>query len=380
MAVIYFSCERKIKKIYYYIFTLTLLFILSFIIPLLMQSNAINDNIIFAMSRILFIIPYILYNKYKKYSLKVNFNFTKNDWIIFSLFIPIRFFLMAFQLFINNKVIYIVVNYFIIRYFQYLFIIFFLSLLMKFVSKFKFYIHHIISLIISSLILAALSVAAILKINFRRFETPHLIILIIITLLNFIFISISITYYKFLIDEKNISFYIICFFYGLIDFLFIIVSIIIYNATSIISDLFISINYKVILSSLLVLIYYIAYNLFFYRTISEHPVIYGEIVDVYTTFLSSLISISINKLPFRAGFLIAFEGILILISSFIFTEIIELKIYGLNRNTRRCILKREIEEKRELDEVFDDLIDEKVEISRGYFIEIGFNPKIQSEY
>ena len=234
-------------------------------------------------------------------------------------------------------------------------------------------------MIISFLILAALSVAALLKINFGRFETPHLIILITITLLDFIFMSISFTYYKYLIDEKNISFYIICFFYGLIDWIFIIVSIIIYNRTSIISYLSININYKVILSSLLLLIFYIAYNLFFYRAISEHPVIYGEIFDVYTTFLSSLVKISLNNLPFSTRFLIVFEGILILISSFIYTEIIVLKFSGLNRNTRRSILKREMEEKIELDECFDELIDEKVEISRGYYIEIGFNTIIQEK-
>ena len=43
------------------------------------------------------------------------------------------------------------------------------------------------------------------------------------------------------------------------------------------------------------------------------------------------------------------------------------------------LLKREMEEKIELDECFDELIDEKVEISRGYFINIGFNPIIQDE-
>ena len=206
-----------------------------------------------------------------------------------------------------------------------------------------------------------------------------MIILITISILDFIFISISFTYYKFLIDEKNISFYIICFFYGLIDLLFIIISFIIYNGTSIISYLSINIDYKVILSSLLLLIFYIAYNLFFYRAISEHPVIYGEIFDVYITFLSSLVNISLNNLPFSTSFLIVFEGILILISSFIYTEIIELKFSGLDRNTRRSILKREIEEKRDLDEFFDELIDEKVEISRGYFIEIGFNTIIQEK-
>ena len=87
---------------------------------------------------------------------------------------------------------------------------------------------------------------------------------------------------------------------------------------------------------------------------------------------------NINTLFFYEWFLIILAGILVLFSSFIYIEIIELSFCGLNRNTRRNILKRVIEENLELDGLKnDELKTDNVEISKGYIIELNFNQQLE---
>ena len=51
----------------------------------------------------------------------------------------------------------------------------------------------------------------------------------------------------------------------------------------------------------------------------------------------------------------------------------------MNRNTRRNILKRELEEKKEIGLYGIELKNDKIEISKGYFIDISFNGQIEDD-
>ena len=285
--------KKILKKFYYYIFILTILYSFYSFILIFTTIRNVNDVLIDPSSRILFVIPYIIYNNCisNEYSRKFNFNFTKKDWILFVLIIFIRFIYMAFTLFFETIPGFGFLNYFIINYFRCLLIIIILSLLMKFVSKFNFYIHHITSLGISSLIIIMLMISLIYNVNFEFFPPPSLAILVIIFFLNLILISISLIYCKYLMDKKNISFYLVCFFYGLVDLSSAIISIIIFNNTSIFKYSFGVINFKKILVKLYLLIFYSIFNYIYYRTISELSVIYGEIFTIQYRFMNSIMNI-----------------------------------------------------------------------------------------
>ena len=111
---------------------------------------------------------------------------------------------------------------------------------MKYVSKFNFYAHHIISIKIVSIIIIILAIVIIFNLN-NNLSTPYLksfaSTLFLYSLLN----SVVYTYYKYLIEQKNISFYIVCSFFGFIEFII--------RFQSFLSFLPLC-NYKVILSSL----------------------------------------------------------------------------------------------------------------------------------
>ena len=66
---------------------------------------------------------------------------------------------------------------------------------------------------------------------------------------------------------------------------------------------------------------------------------------------------------------------------FIYDEILELNFCGINKNTRRNILKRELEEKKYIDTDLyeDELNNNKFEISEGYLMEIQFNDQIEDD-
>ena len=130
--------------------------------------------------------------------------------------------------------------FYISRYFEYLSLIIFLSLLMKYVSKFNFYAHHIISIKIVSIIIIILAIVIIFNLN-NNLSTPYLISFASTLLLYSLLNSVVYTYYKYLIEQKNISFYIVCSFFGFIEFII--------RFQSFLSFLPLC-NYKVILSSL----------------------------------------------------------------------------------------------------------------------------------
>ena len=169
-------------------------------------------------------------------------------------------------------------------------------------------------------------------------------------------------------------------FYGLVDLSSTIIYFIIFNHVSIFKYPFGDINFKNILVQLYMLIFFCIINYIYYRTISELSVIFGEIFNIILLFMDSIMDILISKnaLSFYQWFLTILAGILVLFSSFIYIEIIELNFCGLNKNTRRNILKRVIEENLELDDFKnDELKTDNIEISKGYLVELGFNQQLE---
>ena len=258
-------------------------------------------------------------------------------------------------------------NYYTVRYLEYLLIFVFLSLLMKFVSNFNFYAHHIISIIMMSIIIIILTILIFFKINNNYFSTRHLIFFVLFIFLNRLLESITYAYYEYLIKKKNISFYIVCFFYGSIEFIIQFKSFLRHLP---------NFNYKSILCSLALLMYFIGFNFFFYRTIYENSVIYGCTFYIYMQIIHS---VEFSLLKYFIGYSIIIVGILILIFAFIYAEIIELNCCGLNKNTRRNILKRELEEKKDIDLNDSELKNDKIEISKGYYLEMGVNDQIEDD-
>ena len=90
-------------------------------------------------------------------------------------------------------------------------------------------------------------------------------------------------------------------------------------------------------------------------------------------------SVEFSLLKYFIGYSIIIVGILILIFAFIYAEIIELNCCGLNKNTRRNILKRELEEKKDIDLNDSELKNDKIEISKGYYLEMGVNDQIEDD-
>ena len=107
------------------------------------------------MSRIVLIIPYVIYNLCisDKRIMELNFNFNRKDFIIFALIIIIHFFFNCSRLW-NSYYIYINNNTYIVSILNYtnkILTIILLSLFMKYLTNFNFHIHHIISLMIAFL-------------------------------------------------------------------------------------------------------------------------------------------------------------------------------------------------------------------------------------
>ena len=156
-------------------------------------------------------------------------------------------------------------------------------------------------------------------------------------------------------DEKYISFYIVCCIFGICDLIFqIILDILGYyygnfiyfqgvkvNFSSI-ND--IEINASVFLKSLPFVISYIIFYCFYYVIIDKFTAVHGAILEIFTLLADNLIDL-IKYKNVSEALLFGFLFSCIIFSLFVFTEIIELNFCGLNKNTRRNIIKRENIEK-----------------------------------
>ena len=383
MALILCSFDNKIKMLYRYYFIFLLLSVFKFFFNYKIKNEDFDDhNLLFTdpISRVLLIIPYIIYNKCisSKYNNRFTLNFATKDWIIFILIFFIHFFYNVFYLFgyyfgkLDNSY-----DYMVECSTEFLIIIF-LSILMKFVSNFRFYSHHVASVIIAFIFTIIFGIIFFYKSNYYLYiYFSQAIINVLIIIFYYFLECIYITYHKYLLDKTSISFLIVCSFYGFIDFIFIFAGYFILNINFSISDY---IDRVIIFEIIINIICFSLFFYFYYRIIYEYNIIYAEILSFFFNTIESLSNAVIYKKYKYKSSLIILEGIFILVCLLIYDEIIELNFCKLNKNTRRNILIREKRESLDLDQTLSELLEdvnieknEKFEISNGYLIDLDNN-------
>ena len=377
---IYCSFDQKTRKFYillfsYFISDICLISIHNY---LNFQEFSLVEDFIESISKIIVIIPYFIYKicSKKEYitSLKNKKSISNNnikDYIIFILVVIIEFLFSIFLIELRSKN-----NYYEVI------VLFYFSLLMKIYTDFKFYKHRIVGLIIFSIFSITKEILTFrLTFNFTN----------ILLNIYFLFLFAIIFYYQqYLISLRNISFYIVCSFYGLIDSIFLIITKILY------SELGLYINYKNYkiskfhnelifknYSTILVKVlpYFFIYAIKYiisYFIIDNFSIIHSRIIYISSNMVQNILvsikSSDNDEVLFNSLFII-----IKFISLGIYLEIIEIKFCGLNKNTRRNILIREILEKCEINQIIDNedeeenesiLEDKKIEFSDGYLVDI----------
>ena len=377
---IYCPFEQKTRRFYillfsYFISDICLISIHNY---LNFQEFSLVEDFIESISKIIVIIPYFIYKIFSKKeyitSLKNKKSISNNnikDYIIFILVVIIEFLFSIFLIELRSKN-----NYYEVI------VLFYFSLLMRIYNDFKFYKHRIVGLIIFSIFSITKEILTFrLTFNFTN----------ILLNIYFLFLFAIIFYYQqYLISIRNISFYIVCSFYGLIDSIFLIITKILY------SELGLYINYKNYkiskfhnelifknYSTILVKVlpYFFIYAIKYiisYFIIDNFSIIHSRIIYISSNMVQNILvsikSSDNDEVLFNSLFII-----IKFISLGIYLEIIEIKFCGLNKNTRRNILIREILEKCEINQIIDNedeeenesiLEDKKIEFSDGYLVDI----------
>ena len=214
-------------------------------------------------------------------------------------------------------------------------------------------------------------------------NTIFLIFFIYASFLN----SIVDSYQQYLINNKNISLYKVCFFYGLINFILYIFRDIIFikighnytfnekliNIKEFYKEIIFD-NFTIIfLKSLYYIILYIIIYSCYYLIIYNFSIIHATITKI---ILYSLDELREND-AFHSHFELImniFAFFIILINYLIYIEIIEISFFQLNKYTRRNILKRAGKEKMDLNDytenIEDELENKLLELSTGYVVNI----------
>ena len=324
-------------------------------------------NYMHNIGQILVIIPYlvnILFFNNKKFEIKNNkTKNTKKDYILFALIIIIKFFGSLISSFLIYKKS---LDSQFCNYVGDINILFFLTLLIIFASNSKVYRHKLLSVIMIVIIIVVLEIIS--------FKLEYIIFFYSSFLL-----SIYYFYQQTLIRDQNISFYIFCSLFGLIDFIvnIIIGTIFYYNSFNeemkLISEFYreqlLNNFFYILLKSLLSIICYIIIYIIFYLIIYNYSIIHAFIINIIFDLSDILLSFNLNHEEQK---LALFAFFVVLLNYAIYIEIIELSCCGLNKNTRRNILKRIKEE-----ELNEDINNNKnmeinrVELSKGYLVDLN---------
>jgi hypothetical protein len=230
------SCEKKTKRLYFYISG----FVVTFTAILIMRKNDFFKEsfdyflYINSFSRILVIIPHFIIKCYSKgqYNDKPPVKNSRKDYIIFILNILINFLFIIFS------------KAFVGFFFSVQgLLLLFASFQMKYFYDFKFYSHKILGLVL----FFALSIIIDALLYITKVKTIFIPTSLIIQICYVYLYSITLTYRKYLMEEKYMSAFKVCSIYGLIDlFAQIILDIIYYNYGS-----FLYHNKKVVTFSIL---------------------------------------------------------------------------------------------------------------------------------
>ena len=370
---IYCSSEPHSKKLYKLMLGFSLACFTIYIfrnIPIFkFEGSEYLRNYIQNIGQILVIIPYlvnILFFNNKKIEIKNNKTKNKKkDYILFVLIIIIKFLGSLISSFLKYK-----------RQSEFLFfdyisdinILLFLTLLIKFSSDSKIYKHKLLSVIMTVILIIADEILS-FKLEYIFFFYSSFLL------------SIYYFYQQTLIRTQNISFYIFCSLFGLIDFIVnIIIGNIFYYYSFNEKLILISEFYReqllknfffILLKSLLPIICYIIIYIIFYYIIFNYTIIHAFIINIIFDLCEILLFYHLN-LDGQIPALITF--FFVLFNYAIYIEILELSCCGLNKNTRRNILKRIKEEE------FDEDINNKnvdinrVELSKGYLVNLNEIP------
>jgi hypothetical protein len=345
------SCDNKTKNLYLYI----LGFVISFAVILIMRVQDYFKeafqlfSYVNSLSRILIIIPYFIEKKCIKYDdKKPPSKNTKYDYIIFIL-----------NIFINTLFVCFSKGY---NCFYFSFqgtILLFLSIFMRFSSDFKFYKHRIVGILIFFIFSIIIDI---LSNSYEKTKVTFEFSQIIIQFIYFILYSVTLNYRKYLMEAKYVSPFMVCSIFGLLDFIFQIISELIgynfknflsYNekeiTLSLLKDVEIANIPSILVKSIPFIILYIIFYCCYYLIIDKFTIIHGVIMEIITLFSNILIKRFVDLEAYR----IVIFSILycfIIIGLFIYIEIIELKFCGLNKYTRREILDREKKERKNISE------------------------------
>ena len=326
-------------------------------------------NYIQNIGQILVIIPYlvnILFSDEKKFEIKnKKAKNTKKDYILFALIIIIKFFGSLISSILKYKR---QKEFLFFDYISDINILLFLTLLINFSSDSKIYRHKLLSVLMTVILIITYELFSVNLEYIFFFYSSFLI-------------SIYYFYQQTLIRTQNISFYIFCSLFGLIDFIVnIIIGNIFYYYSFNEKLMLISAFYReqlsknfflILLKSLLSIICYIIIYIIFYLIIFNYTIIHAFIFNIIFDLCEILIFFGLNYDAQIPALIIFF---LVLINYTIYIEILELSCCGLNKNTRRNILKRIKEEEFDEDINNENIDINRIELSKGYLVDLNEIP------
>ena len=344
------------------------------------------------LSQIIIGLPFLLhYLCSKKKNYKLFSHFLKLDYIIFFIMIIVDL-IHATIYVIFDDTLFFACNLFN----RYNIDMILLEILSKFTSNSGYFFHHFIGQIIFFIPSIMVDIYRIYNNNEKNIHLnwKHFVIYF----LDWIVDDTILTYKKYLMEIKFIPPFIVCFIFGLVDLLYLLIlfafTLINRNVICFESKCFDIFNFDTdIFKNTFNLIFFIFISIiidciFFF--------LYYQIIDLFTTryvFLSFYIIIMVSSiktandynLNLGGWFLIFLAFIFIFIGLFIYLEIMELNICNLNENTRIRIAERarenemeklnskiELSEKDEEEDEYEEgkKEEKKIEIVPGYLIDI----------
>ena len=389
MALISFPINKKTMILLLFI---SILSFIENIFPIFLELiMPFEIGLIDYSSQILIGLPFLveyLYIKNKKY--KIFSQFSKLDYIIFILMMILELLQLTINVIVDDTLIF-ASNTFN----RYNIDIILLQILSKFTSNSGYFIHHVIGQIIFYIPSLMIDIYRIYNnVEDLNFNWKHIIIII----LDFILNDIILTYKKYLMEIKFIPPFIVCFLFGLINLIYLLLffSLTLINRNPICFEnkcfdifdfdtgrfennfiLAFSIICSIFLDCIFFFLYYHIFNLF----TTSHTIFN---FSIYVMVLN-VIEAKDNNLGLRGWLILSLAFILVFIGIFIYLEIIELNFCDLNKNTRIKIAERAREPKIERIfseefpeiELYQKIYNEQeennektIEIAPGYIIHI----------
>ena len=299
-----------------------------------------------SITQILITVPYFIRKiKLKKKIFKKSLSeYPKIDYIIFFLVIILNFLDMTLYVIYDDSLFYIseLFNWSNLE-------IFFLMILSKFSLNTSFHIHHIIGLAIM-LTFSFINDYYLIKNNNDdiSYNFKHCIL----SILDCVLEAIVLGYKKYLIDIKFISVYVVCFFFGLINLIYILILYLIQyyqprifclenNCLNIFKY---ENDFKHKITLVIVIGVSLMFNMIFFFLYYKTIYYFTPAHTLLVFYLSSIITIfeitNDKHSPEYEWVIIIFSLLFTLFGLFIYLEIIELNFWDLNKNTRRNIEQR----------------------------------------